>query len=209
MIEQLTVDMVKEAAERNVELSFLQQHLDVIKEKSMDEFAEELREKEKFNKENVELKENREPVEIKDKSPMELGNEIHKQIQFEEIENKTYDSMEVTARDISGEVLQRERVIDKGARKGEVVYEGTRYDLYKETESVIKTGEIKPFTESGIAEALKKYDLQKEIEEKLGGNHGKEMQRELILYDQATGKISLRGDYESTINKAKEILKNI
>lgn len=138
----------------------------------------------------------------------ELGQEgtrIHANIQQAEIEAGRYDRKEVPVTDGDGNVLQRQRIIERGPRAGDFVYEGSRYDVYREN-GVIRTAEIKPFTDQGVYQAEKKLELQKELEEELGGNKGKPVERELILYDPETGEISMRGPYDTVLADAQKQL---
>jgi hypothetical protein len=137
------------------------------------------------------------------------GNAYHARIQYESTTDGQYDNSEVTAKtaENGGETALREYEIKKGENQGKKVTEGTRYDLYKETNSKIYTNEIKPFSPSGIRAAEDKYIKQIDIEENGGANHGKDVIRNLTFYDPRDGHIVLSGSAEKTLNFAKELAK--
>ncbi|MBI5649635.1 MAG: hypothetical protein HZC40_04190 [Chloroflexi bacterium] len=143
-----------------------------------------------------------------EKVSTEEGDKRHDDIQGALISQGEYDNCEVKATDENGEDARRDHTITRGEHEGEIRQEGTIYDLYRETEDALFTAEIKPFTPSGIREAENKLELQRDIEENHGGNHGgKEVVRETIFYDPRDGAIVLRGPTLATIETAKELSK--
>lgn len=140
----------------------------------------------------------------------ELGKEgidIHNQIQDSEIREGRYTHKEIPVKNHAGEIIQRPYEFQSGPRLGETKLQGSRYDLYNESDTHIKTAEIKPYTDSGIKAAEEKYNLQKDLEDNYGGNKGKEIFRESIFYDPNTHQIAER--CETTIEKLNSLYRKL
>jgi hypothetical protein len=141
-----------------------------------------------------------------EKTTAMAGKDHHLSIQKELTQKGEYDRYEVKATNEHGQEAKRIREITRGKNTGEIREEGTVYDLYRETDNTIYTGEIKPFSPTGIKEAELKLEKQIDIEENFGGNHGgKAVERELIFYDPRDSSIVLRGPADAVLQQAKDL----